>query len=467
MCDPVTATIGAAVVGGGAAVAGAKSQSKAVKQAAETQADASAANIAAAEAERARNEVLFRPEIDRGARADSYLDALYYGDAPAPVATPVFYASRSAPYSGGGIDWQAYYNSGLGSEFETGFVGTPNGGTRRSAWAEQARRETDGSPEAVAQHYWNAWGQRQGHTLPTLAQTQAQAAQVAAQSAPAAPITRADVLAQIEANPINQIGADAYTGAMTEAGRARSDLQGVADTAYGDRLSLLEQDYLKRQGFTDAEVRAWEANASVARDRAVDSAVSRFGITGQTGNVARNIGQTEQDYARDRAQYEAGKRREDYEPLSTGRMLAYDDKANAYTNAANNFANASTRALDERTASKYSAYGDWLDYMNGQSSRGQSGRGAVAGAGQTTLGITNAQRSNAANAMAQGMYDGANVKANMYNSLAQTAGQAYGQWQTANKNPVLMPTQNKASYMPTGSYGQFTPISSNPVLRAR
>lgn len=390
------AILGSAVIGAGATAAASRSQSSAIRSAANTEAQASAANLAAAERERARNEALFQPEIERGRRADSYLDALYYGNAS---YTP----TASSAYTGG-------YSS------------------------QAAPNATD--------------------------------------------ITRNDVYGMIDASPLAQRGRedlaarealamDAYTG---DVGLATSDLaarygdasaeadaiRSEADRALSSNEALLLQDYMKRQGFTDQEIAAWVANAEVGRDRAVDQVFSRGGVNGMIGQTRRGVAQVEQDYARDRAQYEAGQRRADYDQYANPRYAAYGARDDAYMGATQNYWNrrntaydaysgANSRAWDNLSGRRASAYdtaaGDWrtayadtTGYWSDQSGRGAQGRGAVAGAGQTTLGITTAERTRAAQAAADAAYARANVTANAYNNYGNIVGDALGAILTQKRN---------------------------------
>lgn len=132
---------------------------------------------------------------------------------------------------------------------------------------------------------------------------------------------------------IRQVRPEAYRGAQTalqaesQSGAARGE-RITRDAAYENLQDTIpwrmnEEDYLKAQGFSDAEIAAWVANAQAEQDKSVDALFSRGGITGQVGATRRGVAQVGEEFARDRAQYEAGRRRADYDKYSAGRLGAY------------------------------------------------------------------------------------------------------------------------------------------------
>ena len=261
-------SIWGSLISAGASLIGGAMGSKASKNAAKAQAAADKAALDFQKRQYEESKGYLEPYRRRGSRADSYLDALYYGEG-APVSSSGGYLSDASPDAD---------RAALKYMYDTA---TPEA----RAVINNLMGQSGGDPlEAVrtATTMFPNWRAEFDAARKTLS----------AKQASAQPITREDVMAQIAATPMSQYN---------------------------------EQDYAKAQDLTDDEIAAWVANAEAEQDKSVAALFSRGGITGQVGSTRRGVAQVGEEFGRDRAQYEAGRRRSDYGRYSEGRYAALDD----------------------------------------------------------------------------------------------------------------------------------------------
>lgn len=253
------------LISAGASLVGGAMGSKASKDASKAQAAADKAALDLQRRQYEESKGYLDPYRRRGTRADSFLDALYYGSS----ASPGGYLSDASPDAD---------RAALKYMYDTA---TPEA----RAVINNLMGRSGGDPlEAVrtATTMFPNWRAEFDAARKTLS----------AKQASAQPITREDVMAQIAATPMSQYN---------------------------------EQDYAMAQDLTDDEIAAWTANAEAERDKSMDALFSRGGITGQVGATRRGVAQVGEEFGRDRAQYEAGRRRSDYGRYSEGRYAALDD----------------------------------------------------------------------------------------------------------------------------------------------
>jgi hypothetical protein len=247
-------------------------------------------------------------------------------------------------------------------------------------------------------------------------------------------------------------------------------LRGVGDENYANTLSLAEQDYLRRQGFTNDEITAWEAKALDAKDQAINAAASRLSVSGQTGRATRTIADTEQNYAMDRALYEGGRRRADYDEFADTRMGADAQRGQVYLNAEGVYVDAMGRAVeayagdtsraydqyseadaaaygamseaqrqallrrnstrasntDQRAGDRVNSYAAFSDDLAGRQSRGYGARANIASGGQTALNTTINQNNRAADAASASYARQGEIQQQLYGDLASAAGSVWG-----------------------------------------
>lgn len=311
--------------------------------------------------------------------------------------------------------------------------------------ADKAQFQND--PARFAEWHWTSTGQNEGR--------------------PGGPaLTQSDVMNQIDNGPLlsyalddldarNQyattqnleertLTANEYNDANAQSAANEAAMRGEGQSAYDDRLGLLTQDYTTRMGLTDAEVAAWEARALTEKQRNEDQVASRFGISGQHGAAVRNLGEVGEQYAQDRALYEGGARRSDYNDFSGGRYAAYGDLARVNEEAAgnagaerrDNLANyynqnrGSNRAMWSQYGSAYDSfsggraanYSDWLNAQNRASDMGFNAMQLAANAGQVATNNINTATQNAADAYGQSQYARADANSNMWNNIGSTLG---------------------------------------------
>ena len=495
-----TAVIGSAVIGAGATAVASKSQNKAITAAAAAEQQASAANIQAAERERARNEALFAPEVGRGNRADAYLDALYYG---------------TGSFSGAPPAGSAYSAQPAQSLEDILRAQNPDMAQRWDAWEANNKNKPNGHRATFGDFAGYVRAERPQALTEAQSQYSQSVAPIPTGSDPnATTVNRSDALAQIASNPLIGIGEQNYSeqmgladsgyaseralaerglsdrygdaaaeyaaqdgitnneflARMSEADRARADREGVGQTAYDGRVGLLTEDFDTRRGYTDKAITDRAQLNAIYQGQAQDRTASMLGLTGQVGKAARAGAERANELNLEFADTERQWRNEDYDPYASGRYAAYSDLARVREGAAERFADDSSTAItgrsgaqrvntsnlydrragaydtyegidlsglrtrnnrygvaqNDRNASRLAAYGDWQDYMTGQSSRGAAGRGAISSAGQSTLGITSGERTNAARSAADAAYARGNVAADSANAYGAIAGDAFG-----------------------------------------
>ena len=282
------------LISAGASLAGAALGAKGSKNAAAT---AAAGNADALNAQREAYENsrgVLQPYVNRGNRAQSYLDAMLYGtgsftDAPGYLSSP--------------------------SQSLEAMLIKQNPG----AWATWQGWEQKLKPSSYTKGHRAVYGDFKGFLQKT-----------------------------------NPAAIENAQGAMQQAA-AQGGTKVTRDAAYRNLQETIpwqlnEEDYLKAQGYSDDEIAAWTANAEAEQDKSMDALFNRGGLTGQVGATRRGVAQVGEEFARDRAQYEAGRRRSDYDKYSAGRL---------------------------------SSYGGYLDQLGRDSDRGYQAGTGIASGGQT------------------------------------------------------------------------------------
>lgn len=325
------------LISAGASLVGGALASKSAKNAAGT---AAAGDQAALQAQReaydnARGTL--QPYVNRGNKGQAYLDALTYG-------------------SGSYADAPVYASSP--SESLDAILKEQN----PQAWAQWRQWESKLKPGSYTKGHRAQFGDFAGYLKATDpgAMQRAQEA-LNASMAPGGDdstyLTREDAMSNLYAQPEWQWN----------------------EQDYDTRQGMTEADYLARQGFTADEIAAWNDNADVAEERAVDQVFSRGGVTGMIGQTRRGVAQVGQDYARDRAQYAAGRKRSDYDIYSGRQSSDFDTYAGG----------------------KRSAYGSYLDALSGDADRGYEAATGQSSAGQVYANNSGRMRSQGAKEQAK------------------------------------------------------------------
>jgi len=474
------AVAGAALVG---SVVSSSSANKAADKAAGAQQGASDAQIALAREQRDLATRLLQPEVNRGGRAQSYLDALQYGQGS--------YAEQSVNDATGG----------------RGAVGTPDYAyfTERNPdlvqYYQKNKAGVDrayGSFDNYIAAMFDDHASRPGFSDTRMVGEGAGGA--GAGGGAGSSVTRADVEAQINASvpsrlteqeyqaqegitagsysDLNAIEQSGYDRDRASYADTRTGVRGVADENYANTVELLDEDLLRRQGYTDQEIAAWTALAEQERDRAISAAASRMGVTGGTGRATRTIGDVTQTYAMEKALYEGGRRRADYEPYSEGRLAAdaarggsYADAEQAYWNAINdrNALNTTTRLgiterrdnqrstnQSNRTTGQQASYADYVAGLRADADRGFQARSGQASAGASyadTAGSAIGRSADASSAAA--IAKGQNQQA-LYGGIADIAGNA---WASIQNNRKKTAPTSYADYNSDPTYQVRTPRS--------
>lgn len=384
------AAAGAAVVG---SVIASNSASKATKSAAASQQAASDAQIALAREQMERAEKTLAPYVASGDKARARLDALYTGE-----------GAYGGSYAGGAANADAptleqilmEQNPDMAAYWRTWESGGAKPGGHRDRFGDFAGYVRAERPQALAQAQTALTAQTQSYAAqnPSTTITRNQVEDEIRQSMPyQLSEDEFDAQSRIvdsanfdealrnmwsldrevgnyadERGAVEGIEGEGYARDLasydaeraasatrntaqrqdgeTRAGAARTAMRGVGDENYANTVSLLEADYLKRQGFTDAEIAAWEAKALEEQQKAQDAAFSRMGVTGATGRTTRTLGEIGESYARDRALYEGERNRADYEPYSGGRLAADARRGDVYLGAEASYADDLGRAAD-------------------------------------------------------------------------------------------------------------------------
>lgn len=311
-------SIWGSVISGVGSLAGGFMGADAAKDAAKREYAANKAALELQKQQREEAKAYLSPYYERGGKGDAYLDALLYGE---------------GSYGGAGSD-----PSTARSLEEVLRERHPGAAKTWDQWEAKDKGKPNG--------HRSVYGDFEGFLSKTM------------------PGSIQDAQAALKAE--NTSGAGAEGGTTVTRGAVYANLRKTLpwmlnDADYAKREQLNNQDYLKAQGFTNAEIAAWEANAEAEQDKSIDAISNRFGLTGQRGSATRGVSQVGEEFARDRAQYEAGRRRSDYGGYSTRRASNYDTYAGGRLNA----------------------YGGYLDGLQRDSDRGyQAGTGLASG-GQT------------------------------------------------------------------------------------
>lgn len=467
--------VAAAAISAGASLYGASQSARASKSAANTQAAAEEANRQDAAAQRDYARTILQPEVNRGNRAQSYLDALYYGSSGTPGGQAQPQAAPTAP-NRPSLDSYIASNPGLQSYWESWETGRGSG----------RHRQVFGDFEGYARsEYEKAYGQA----------PPSDAEMTLAAEGEQPYVTRDDVLANIRANPLYQQGEEDFGYQI-----------GLSDRQLGDTMGYVTGDYAARTGatnaFTDAElsriaadearrraeleearsqregaltsyITAWDANARTARDRAEDQMFSRGGVTGQIGQTRRGVAQVGEDYARSRALEEATGRQSILDSYLNGRQgigeWAYDTRSGAYGNqyadnqraydlyadgrqgASDRFYQQRYAAGQQRSNARTSAYDDYSGYLSDEQAAGRQARSGQASAGQAYVNAASNARSNAAGYRAAGQLAGADAWNTGVNNAAKAVGDYWAQRNRKSQNGYFDPSRYDVS-MNNGVY---------------
>lgn len=301
-------SIWGSLIAAGASLVGGAMGAKASKDASKAQAAADKAALDFQKRQYEESKGYLEPYRRRGSRADASLDALYYGTSESPGG----YLSGASPDSDRAALKYMYDTATPEARAVINNLMGRSGGDP----LEAVRTATTMFPN------WKAEYDAARKSLTAKQQTEK-------------PITREDVMAQIAQTPMSQYN---------------------------------EQDYAAAQDFSDDEIAAWEANAEAERDKSMDALFNRGGLTGQVGSTRRGVAQVGEEFGRDRAQYEAGRRRSDYGRYSEGRYAALDDYTGYLTDE-------SSRGYDAtgRLVSGGQAYADRASDMTRNSGRSKAG----------------------------------------------------------------------------------------------
>lgn len=260
-------SIWGSLISAGASIAGGLMGADAAKDAAKREYAANKQALELQKQQREEAKAYLSPYYERGAKGDAYLDALLYGE---------------GSYGGEGSDPSTARNM-------EDVLREQNPGAAK-LWAEWESKDK-GKPNGHRAVYGDFEG--------FIRQTKPEAFQAA------------------------QAALKTGAGGAGAGGKKVTRTDAISNLQKSIPWRLNNQDYLKAQGFTDNEIAAWVAKAEAEQGKSIDAISNRFGITGQRGSAERGVAQVGEDYARDRAQYEAGRRRADYSGYAAGRLSAY------------------------------------------------------------------------------------------------------------------------------------------------
>lgn len=353
----------------------------------------------------------FAPDRARGAQADRILDAYYgLGSGPASIRTQPVGAVSSEAFGKdpNAVDWDATAEA-IGYRPVTQ---TYSG--KGLSYASNDIRAAGGDPSDLGdslQYEYNkslSEGDRLGSyggagSLRSRLQTYSQAA-AAADPQSQVPLTQADI-EQIIANLADS--------------RIANTRYGEDQQIVGDEFAALEaQSEDTKRTMLDAlteSVRAWDTNAKVARDRAVDEQYSRGFVNGRVGLTQRGVAQVEQDYAREREMFD----RQQRVPILQRRQDQGRDNLTTRLKRAD-------QALVNYRSDLDTSRGNFLNYVGNQSSRGQGAVAASVGAGQVFSTAAGNAYQQAGAAQANGAIARGRADADLYSSLGRAAGDAFG-----------------------------------------
>ena len=420
-----------AVIGGVGSIAGGAMGAKGAKNAAAT---AAAGNQDALQAEReaylnARGAL--QPYVNRGNKAQGYLDALLYGhgsyaDAPlyAPSAAESFDAVLKEQNPGAWATWQGWEQKLKPSSYTKG---------HRAVYGdfEGFLKATD--PGAIQR-----------------AQESLNASAAPGASGAGSTITRDDAYANLQQTLPWQFNEQDYTkrDALNEEDYAK--LNALNEEDYAKLNALNEEDYLKAQGFTNDEIAAWVANAQAEQDKSINALFNRGGLTGQVGATRRGVAQVGEEYARDRAQYEAGRRRADYEPYADRRVSNYSTYGDRRVANYDQFSKRRAGNYDTYAGGRLSAYGDYLDALSGEADTGYNAATGQASAGKNYASNYGNLRSQGAKQQAGYLSDSADAWTNAVGNAG-----AYLTYGLSRKN------NNKSSVTIPGGYDAYEPVGNS------
>jgi hypothetical protein len=390
------------LISAGASLAGGAFASKSSKNAAGTAAAGDQAALQAQQEAYDNSRGTLQPYVNRGNKGQAYLDALTYGrgtytDAPVYGSSPAENLDATLKQQNPG------------------------------AWATWQGWESKLKPGSYTKGHRGVYGDFQGFlkaTDPTALQRAQDALNAGTASGGAASgdvITRDDALENLYVQPDWQWNEEDYT-----------TRQGMTDADYATRQGMTEADYLARQGFTDAEIAAWMASADVAEGRAVDQMFSRGGVTGMVGQTQRGVAQVGQDFARDRAQYSAGRKRGDYDIYSGRKGADYGNYSGRKVSDFNTYAGG-----------KRSAYGSYLEALSGDADRGYQASTGQASAGQSYAANTGNIRSQGAREQAGYLKDSAEAWAG---GIQGALGYGAEAWNKVKKKQPKAPAYSDAAY---------------------
>lgn len=471
--------VGSAAVNVIGSVLASNSARSASRDATRAQTEASDRQIALAREQMNRASALLQPEVDRGTRAQSYVDALTYGSSAMP-------AGGAATYGGapvGSPDWQAYWNNNPDIQTNGWNTFTPQ---QRQDWFQN-------DPLVYAQWHANEFNDR---VVPTVG---AQGG-AGAGGAGGAPLTRADAEAQVEATMPYRLGEDefaaqnqitdqTYAGANSLANEEYDAMWGVADGNYGDFISYADNARTGRRGVAQSNLDqrldnnrrtydAWDAQAQDEARKAVDQTFSRGGVTGLVGQTRAGVAEVGQDYALQAARERAALDADAYDPYFddvTGAEVGYWDtvggatgaRADARTYATETRAGRRQGAYDSRqrgyasnqatrTANRQATYADYLAGLRGEADRGYSARTGQASAGQTYANAASGAVGRAADAASADAQRRGEIQQTLYGDIARTVGNAWGAITADKKDDKIQTTYGGSSRTPNGrapSYG--------------
>ena len=381
----IAAQLAPSILGAAGSALGASSASRTAKQQAALARETAATNTRLAAEQRSRDEATYAPEIARGSRADSYIDALTYGSGGGASAQP--------------SDPAAFMQA--------------NPALQRLA-EEQAARE--GRPVDYA-----SFG----------AAFLADPANAAYLNSSA--VTRDDVFGQVRASMPWQLTDEEFAAqeGIEQAGFDRNLNEYARDrTAI---RTIADEDFAARRGYTDAAIASRAALNDTYQTQARDRIAASLGLTGQIGKAARAGAQAADQLNLEFADTERTWRNEDYDPYSAVRLATeerYGDRV-AGRYATNTAARSTNQA--NRTAGRQGSYADYVQGLRSDATRGVNARDSVSQAGRTYTNTAINQNSQAAGVASDAVAQRGAVQQQFYGDVADAAGQGYAAVTAARK----------------------------------
>ena len=441
--------VAGAIIGAVGSIGGAMLASDAASDSADAQANAvgqsSAANIALAREQRARNEALFAQYLGDENQARAYMDALYYG-------TGSFTPGAGVPTGGAGsysaptpITYPLYDTNGnlLSTD--------PLRQEQIAYYAANNIQVVDSSGRPV--------GGPAG----------------AAANAPATPgqattITREQVLAMIEGTPLAQLAnqdfaareglaGETYAGARDLADEEYDALRGVGDENYNDsyalagearagRRGVAQENLDSRIGLEEDSYAAWLPISQQAEEDAINLNFSRGGVTGLVGATRRGVGETTQSAGMERNLRRLTGLQEAYAPYYddvTGAEESYwgdvgdadlrrgDVRVNATAlrgdrnqRGYDTYSRTRSANYDTFAGDRLNSYADYTGFLQGRADRGYGARANIASGGQAFVDAATRENSRAGDAAANSYARQGQIQQTLYGDLADIAGGAAG-----------------------------------------